>query len=133
MPFEFHVLQKDIRAEDAAVLASFPRLHAHAGELPDFAATAALAAEMDLVVSVCTSVAHLAGALGRPLWVLLSFMPDYRWLLDRSDSPWYPTATLFRQPRFGDWGSVVEEARKRLPGLAAAGEAANGMARMGAG
>jgi len=70
---------------------------------------------MDLVISVDTSVAHVAGALGRPVWVLISWVPDWRWLLDRSDSPWYPTATLFRQPARGDWESVVEAAAAKLP------------------
>lgn len=114
LPFEFHALQKDLRAEDASFLAGRAELQLHADDLPDFAATAALAAEMDLVISACTSVAHLAGALAQPLWVLLSFMPDYRWMLDRSDSPWYPTATLFRQRRFGDWPGVIDEVAQRL-------------------
>jgi ADP-heptose:LPS heptosyltransferase len=69
--------------------------------------TAALAAELDLVVSVDTSIAHLAGALARPVWILLPFAPDWRWQLGRDDSPWYPTARLFRQARARDWGSVV--------------------------
>ena len=69
--------------------------------------TAALVAELDLVLSVCTSIAHLAGALARPVWVMLAFAADWRWLLDRDDSPWYPTARLFRQPSPRDWTSVV--------------------------
>jgi len=63
---------------------------------------------MDLVISVDTSVAHLAGALGKPVWILLPYAPDFRWLLDREDSPWYPTARLFRQPAFNSWNKVVE-------------------------
>jgi Flp pilus assembly protein TadD len=114
LPCEFHALQKDIRADDAAFLAGCKALRLHQEELTDFAATAALVAEMDLVISVCTSVAHVAGALAQPLWVLVSFMPHYIWLLDRTDSPWYPTATLFRQPRFGDWSSVIEEVAQKL-------------------
>ena len=114
LPFEFHALQQDIRADDAGFLAGHPALRLHPHELTDFAMTAALAAEMDLVISVCTSLAHLAGALALPLWVLLSFMPHYIWHLDRTDSPWYPTATLFRQPRYGDWSSVIAEVARRL-------------------
>jgi ADP-heptose:LPS heptosyltransferase len=79
-----------------------------------FADTAALAAEMDLVVSVCTSGAHLAGALGLPLWVLLSYRADWRWLLDRDDSPWYPSARLFRQDASRKWEPVIERVRQQL-------------------
>ncbi|QCO16647.1 hypothetical protein D3869_15155 (plasmid) [Azospirillum brasilense] len=80
----------------------------------DFADTAAIMASLDLVVSSCTAPAHLAGALGVPLWVLLSHAPDWRWLLDRADSPWYPTARLFRQPRPGDWAAVAGDAAAAL-------------------
>ena len=76
-------------------------------ELEEFSDTAALISNLDLVVSVDTSVAHLAGALGKPVWVLLPFVPDWRWLLDRDDSPWYPTARLFRQESSRTWDSVV--------------------------
>jgi hypothetical protein len=64
--------------------------------------------QLDLVISVDTSVAHLAGALGRPVWILISFLPDWRWMLDRDDTPWYPSATLFRQPASGDWPGLVQ-------------------------
>ncbi len=67
----------------------------------------ALITALDLTISIDTGVAHLAGALGKDLWVPLSFVPDWRWLLDRPDSPWYPSATLFRQPAFGDWPGVM--------------------------
>ncbi|MBI3710034.1 MAG: hypothetical protein HY246_20500, partial [Proteobacteria bacterium] len=76
-------------------------------ELGDFADTAAVIANLDLVISVDTSVAHLAGALGRPVWCLLPFAPDWRWLRGREDSPWYPTMRLFRQRRHGDWSDVA--------------------------
>ena len=69
---------------------------------------------LDLVVTICTGVAHLAGALGVPAWIALSYAADWRWLLDRSDSPWYPTLRLFRQKRLGEWGEVFERMNKEL-------------------
>jgi ADP-heptose:LPS heptosyltransferase len=82
--------------------------------LRDFADTAALIEQLDLVISVDTSVAHVAGALGKPLWLLLPWLPDWRWLLEREDSPWYPSARLFRQAEPGDWDSVLEKVRVAL-------------------
>jgi hypothetical protein len=85
-------------------------------DLQDFAQTAALIQNLDLIVTVDTAVAHLAGAMGKPVWVLLPFVPDWRWMLDREDSPWYPTMRLFRQRTLGDWpgviGGVLEQLRK---------------------
>ena len=91
--------------------------------LGDFADTAAAMVELDLIVSADTSVVHLAGALGKPMWTLLPFIPDWRWLLERDDSPWYPTMRLFRQQTRGDWQAVMDgvcEALKER--LANAGE-----------
>ncbi len=84
------------------------------GELDDFASTAAAISCLDLVISVDTAAAHLAGALGRPVWLMLPHAADWRWLLDREDSPWYPTMRLFRQPIWGDWESVVRAVASRL-------------------
>jgi Flp pilus assembly protein TadD len=83
-------------------------------ELNDFADTAALVENLDLVITADTVVAHLAGAMGKPVWIILQLMPDWRWLLDRADSPWYPTARLFRQERRGDWTSPIEAAAEAL-------------------
>jgi Glycosyltransferase family 9 (heptosyltransferase) len=104
---DFVSLQRDVRADDAAVLQDCGDLTHFTDELETFADTAAVIASLDLVVSVDTSVAHLAGALAKPVWVLLAFVPDFRWLLDREDSPWYPTARLFRQDAAGDWSRVI--------------------------
>ena len=79
-----------------------------------FLDTAAVMEGLDLVITSDTAVAHLAGALGRPTWVALQYVPDWRWLLDRDDSPWYPTMRLFRQPKLGDWKSVFQEIRQAL-------------------
>ena len=114
MPLDFHVLQKDIRAEDESLLGEFPNLTLHREQLHDFADAAALAEAMDLVISVDTSIAHLSGALGKPVWVLLPRVPDFRWLLDRPDSPWYPTARLFRQPESGAWDAVIHDVKVSL-------------------
>ena len=110
MDAEFHSLQKEVRPEDEEVL-STSSIISHREALHDFSDTAALLANMDLVITVDTSVAHLAGAMGKPVWILLAFDPDFRWLLNRDDSPWYPTARLFRQPAAGDWDSVIAKVR----------------------
>ena len=88
--------------------------------IADFADTAAILAELDLLVTVDTSVAHLAGALGRPVWILLPHAPDWRWLLHREDSPWYPTARLFRQARIGDWDEVARNLAAALKSFTSA-------------
>jgi tetratricopeptide (TPR) repeat protein len=107
-------LQREYRPADEAVLRADGRIRSHAEALEDFSDTAALIEPMDLVISVDTSAAHLAGALGKPVFVLLPWVPDYRWGLERDDSPWYPAARLFRQPRAGDWDSVIAEVAAAL-------------------
>lgn len=104
--YEYFCLQKDVRDQDLSVLGS-SNIRRFSDKLTDFAETAALCDLMDLVISVDTSVAHLAGALGKPTCVLLPYIPDWRWLLDREDSPWYPTMRLFRQERAGGWDGVL--------------------------
>ncbi len=86
-------------------------------ELNDFADTAAAIANLDLVISVDTAVVHLAGALGKPVWTLLHFAPDWRWLLNRNDSPWYPSMHLFRQTKLNDWTEVFEKVKQRLQNI----------------
>ena len=111
---EFHCLQKLIRDRDRD-LAEELSLRLWEEELSDFAETAALVMEMDLVITVDTSMAHLAGALGKSVWVMLPHVPDMRWLLHREDSPWYPEVMrLFRQPERGDWLSVIKRISEEL-------------------
>jgi len=110
----FVSLQKDVRASDAAVLKQTGQVIDVADNLTSFAETASLIATLDLVISVDTSAAHLTGALGKPLWLLLPQVPDWRWLMGRDDSPWYPTARLFRQDTTRAWGGVVARIRAAL-------------------
>ncbi len=112
---ECHCLQKEIGRDDQTWLDSHGLVTTHTDALRDFGDTAALIAAMDLVVTIDTAVAHLAGAMGRPVWILLPFDPDWRWLLGRDDSPWYPTARLFRQPSRNDWAGVVDRVLAALP------------------
>jgi Flp pilus assembly protein TadD len=95
-------------------------LHDYSGHIKNFSDTAALMENLDLVISVCTSTAHLAGALGRPVWLLNRFDTDWRWFFDRTDSPWYPTMRIFRQPKSGDWASVVRSVTDALRSFVAA-------------
>jgi len=112
---EWVSLQKEVRESDALVLAARPRLRQVGNELYDFADTAAVIDLMDLVVTVDTSVANLAGAMGKAVWIMLPFNPhDWRWMLKREDSVWYPTARLFRQPAAGDWASVIQRVAGEL-------------------
>ena len=104
---------KDVRPDDKATLEQRGIVDLTA-DLSDFAETAAFVSCLDIVISVDTSVAHLAGALARPTWIMLPYSPDYRWLLDRDDSPWYPTARLFRQAAMRDWNEVVDRVRSAL-------------------
>ncbi|HTC06261.1 MAG TPA: tetratricopeptide repeat protein, partial [Xanthobacteraceae bacterium] len=108
IPAQFVSIQHDVRAEDSVALAGENRVTNVGAELENFADTAAVIALCDLVISVDTAVAHLAGAMGRPLWMLLPFAPDWRWTLDGETSPWYPTARLFRQTAISDWDGVIE-------------------------
>jgi hypothetical protein len=117
---QFVSLQKGVRNQDQAFLAERRDIVDLTEHLTDFSETAALTSCLDLVISVDTSVVHLAGALGAPVWTMLPFNPDWRWLLTRDDSPWYRSMRLFRQPRRGDWASVVDHVRLELESQASA-------------
>ena len=114
----FLSLQKGPKAQEATEPPGGLRLVALGDELQDFEDTAAVLMLADLLISVDSSPVHLAGALGRPVWMMLPFVPDWRWLLGRSDSPWYPTLRIFRQPAVGDWSSVTRAVAQELRTLA---------------
>jgi tetratricopeptide (TPR) repeat protein len=106
--FMYVSLQKEQREADRRALKRHPEIYDASGGLQDFGDTAALCDCLDFIISVDTAVAHLCGALGRPAWILLPWYPDWRWMLDRADSPWYPTLTLYRQMAPGDWRGVID-------------------------
>jgi tetratricopeptide (TPR) repeat protein len=114
----FVSIQRELRANDAAWLVRHANVSHLGGELTDMADTAAIAALVDLVIAVDTSVVHLAGAMARPVWVILPFTPDWRWTLTSENSPWYPQTRLFRQPAIGDWRNVVAKLRDALANFA---------------
>ncbi len=117
---DFFALQQDVRDNDRACLTQLEQravLRDVSARLTTFAETAALIARLDLVISVDTAVAHLTGALGKPIWIALPFMPDWRWQLNRSDSPWYAAGRLFRQTTRGDWTGVVAALRAEIDAL----------------
>jgi hypothetical protein len=113
----FISLQVGPRAADIALLPP-GKITDVSAELTDFAETAGAIMSLDLVITVDTAIAHLAGALGKPVWVMLPFSPDWRWLLHRNDSPWYPTTRLYRQPAPGDWSDVIASVAADLGALA---------------
>ena len=111
---DFVSLQVGARAEEISTLPVDRVIFACNGQLGDFADTAAVIAQLDLVLGVDTAVMHLAGALGKPVWMLLPFMPDYRWLLSRDDTPWYLSMRLFRQAKAGDWITLIANVSAEL-------------------
>jgi tetratricopeptide (TPR) repeat protein len=110
----FYSLQKGEPGKQAMNPPASMKIIDYTDEINEFSDTAALIENLDLVISVDTSVAHLAGALGKPVWVLLPFVPDWRWFLDREDSPWYPTMRLFRQSSLGEWSTVINRIAQEL-------------------
>jgi ADP-heptose:LPS heptosyltransferase len=103
----FHNLQQPVPAGDQACLQTMSAIFRSGLKLANFLDTASVVSEMDLVISVDTAVAHLAGALGKPVWILLQHSSDWRWLLNRQTSPWYPTAQLFRQAKRNEWETPI--------------------------
>jgi len=110
-------LQKDARADDIKAFGAEGLVIPLGHHLNDFAATASVMNQMDLIITIDSAVCHLAGALGRPVWTCLLYSSDWRWLMDRNDSPWYPTMKLFRQPEPNQWGPVFEQVEKDLRAL----------------
>ncbi|MEO6921195.1 MAG: tetratricopeptide repeat protein [Collimonas sp.] len=111
---DFFLIQKEVRESDLEFLQRTPNLRLPATDIDGFDDTAAIIANLDLVISVDTSIAHLSGALGVPVWILLPWVPEWRWLLDREDSPWYPSARLFRQDEAGNWQDVIKRVTEAL-------------------
>lgn len=116
--FQYISLQKEVRENDRQTLQSNSDILNFADSLHDFSDTAVLCELMDVVISVDTSVAHLSAALGNPTWILLPFIPDWRWLLDRADSPWYASAKLYRQEELNDWNGALRQVNADLINLA---------------
>ena len=114
----FVSLQRELRGGDAEIIQGLPNLFHLGDKLADFADTAAVVSLLDVVISVDTAVAHLSGALGKPVLILLPHAADFRWMKGRDDSPWYPNAKLLRQPTFGDWESVIGRLSDELSGVA---------------
>jgi tetratricopeptide (TPR) repeat protein len=114
---EFHIVQTTMEKDDRAVLAELPPVVDHSEALADFADTAAVVACMDMVISVDTVLAHLGGALAKPVWTMLPFGAEYRWLTSGETTAWYPTMRLFRQPELFDWSGVVGAIGAALDGL----------------
>ena len=111
---EWYSLQKHVRERDRDALSATLAIINHAETFTDFSDTAAIIAELDLVISVDCVISHLAGAMGKPVWILLAYHADFRYLRDRENNPWYPTARLFRQRTEGDWASVFDRLQPEL-------------------
>ena len=115
--FEYICLQKEIKEIDKDTLKANPQIKFFGHLLHDFSNTAELIECLDLVISTCTSVPHLSCSMGKETWLMLSYVPDWRWLLDKDDSPWYPSAKLYRQEEIGNWNGVFEKVKSDLEKL----------------
>jgi ADP-heptose:LPS heptosyltransferase len=111
---QYICLQLDVPAADLPVLEQHGEIMRVADQLDDLSNAAALIASLDLVIAADSRIAHLACAMGKPVWLMLAFRPSWRWMLERSDSPWYPSVKLFRQPAADDWDSVVTRVAREL-------------------
>ncbi|MDO4627163.1 MAG: glycosyltransferase [Pasteurellaceae bacterium] len=111
---DFHCLQKEISEQDLAFLEKFSHVYTWHTELESFFDTSALLAQLDLIICIDSSVAHLSGAMGKPCWLLINHSPDFRWLLDRNDSIWYDSVRLFRQDADFNWGNVIRRVENKL-------------------
>lgn len=111
---EWISLQKEVRPTDRATLEALPAIRHFGDTLDDFVDTAALCENCDLIISVDTSVAHLAASIGRPVWLLLPFVPDWRWLCERDSSPWYPSVRIYRQTQAGEWHEILRRLQQDL-------------------
>jgi tetratricopeptide (TPR) repeat protein len=114
LPFEFHSLEINYTQDDEELLSKTTNLECHKKDILGFDNTAGLIENMDLIITTDTSISHLCGALGKPVWILLSFIPDYRWLLNSEDTPWYPTAKLYRQSQKKNWQGLIFNVIKDL-------------------
>ena len=114
LDYEFHSLQKDMPDTDQGYFAELANIKCWQHDLKNFADTAALISNMDLVICIDSAVAHLAGALGYPTWLMLPYAPDFRWMLELDDSPWYPSMRIFRQQQADDWDEVVQRVVEEL-------------------
>ncbi len=115
-PAVFVSLQKPMPAADVEIMSAFNGMTDLSSDLTDFGETAALVENLDLVITVDTSMGHLAGAMGKPVWIMIPKAADWRWMLEREDTPWYPTARLFRQARPGEWDPVLQRLTTALAG-----------------
>jgi len=115
--FEYICLQKELKERDKEFFEAYRNIRFFGSELESFTDTAGLIENLDLVVSTCTSIPHLSAALGKETWILLSHVPDWRWLLDREDSPWYPSVRLYRQTSIGNWSGVLDRVKSDLSSL----------------
>lgn len=114
LEMDFHVLQKEFRSEDASLIPTIKNLYSHQDQLQDFSDTAALICEMDIVISTCTSIAHLSGALNQATIVMLPYSADYRWMENSIESPWYPSLALIRQHKINDWSEAIIQLHSKI-------------------